>query len=355
MRSLTRDQVRHTFDLDAATVDALISSGRLLCHVRDGEVYVPLAQLEAFFRNGLMQVFRTEASEMQEIAPAPQREREREREPERAPEPAPPVTPPPAPPPTMEAPPPAVVAPEPTRAALPVAPPRVASDDAADEPQPDTDRIDYRVAPRYVPRRQIDGVFNSARFSIVQMSSSGLRVRHTEELIPGVEGKLSFALLNTAQSVVVRARVVWTSVARERDGDAPAFYISGMRVIEFGDRLARAIDILRSTHDLQPDRRKAPREQESPVITMPSVNDDDVALVMKAVERFATDPVEASRWQARARFALSDPQVRRDAPAKPRERDEVLAIWEFLDRQLEVGKIVDVVSWMRRTRGAMSS
>jgi hypothetical protein len=170
--------------------------------------------------------------------------------------------------------------------------------------------------------------------------------------MPGDEGRLSFALVNAAQSFAMRARVVWTSVAREREGDSRSFFISGMRVTEHADRLARAIDMLKSAHDLEPDRRATPRTPASP----PSIaNDEEVALVMKAVQRFASDPVEASRWQARARFALSDPQVRRFAPAKPREREEVLAVWEFVDRQVEVPKIIEVMAWMRKTRGAAAA
>jgi hypothetical protein len=332
MRSLTRDEISATFGLDRSVIDALTESGRLLCHLRDGEVRIPLKQLEEFFRDGLMAVYRAQAGEFVQPAAASLAElelpRELQPEPEPEPEPAPPLQ---------------VIA-------LPAEPPEpnVREEIVEDEPEPQLP-ADTRVAPRYIPRRQIDGVFHNVRFSIVQISATGFRIRHNEELLPGDEARLSFALVNAAQSFAMRARVVWTSVAREREGDSRSFYISGLRVTAQSDRLARAIDILKSAHELEPDRRATPRGAAASAPPM-AASDEEVAMVMKAVQRFATDPVEASRWQARARFSLSDPEVRRYAPAKPREREEVLAIWEFVERQVDVPKIVEVMSWMRKSR-----
>jgi hypothetical protein len=72
-----------------------------------------------------------------------------------------------------------------------------------------------------------------------------------------------------------------------------------------------------------------------------------MALVTAAIERFANDPVEANRWYSRARFSLSDENVRRLAPPRPRDREEVLGIWEYLERQVDIGKIAGVMSWVR--------
>jgi hypothetical protein len=65
------------------------------------------------------------------------------------------------------------------------------------------------------------------------------------------------------------------------------------------------------------------------------------------MEKFAADPLEATRWYSRGRFALSDENVRRVAPQRPRDREEVLGLWEYLDRQVDIGKIAGVVNWMR--------
>ena len=163
--------------------------------------------------------------------------------------------------------------------------------------------------------------------------------------MPGSEAKLTFALIKPARSIVVRARVVWTSLARSGED---RFSISGLRVIEHGERLERAVDSLLMTHDLQPERRVRNRRTDDVLTTMLSgASDDEIAMITAAIQKFAQDPVEANRWYSRARFALSDEHVRRIAPPKPSDRDEVLGIWEYLERQVELEKVAGVVAWTR--------
>ena len=70
------------------------------------------------------------------------------------------------------------------------------------------------------------------------------------------------------------------------------------------------------------------------------------------MRRFGSDPVEANRWYSRARFALADEEVRKNAPARGRDREEVLGIWEFLGRRLEIREVAGVMTWLRQTRSA---
>ena len=326
--SLTRDEICRHFELAPDLVDALIAGGHLLCQVRNGEQRVPLEQLEAFFREGLVRVYRAEASGVTpSVSEAPGAA---------GGAPRPPAVP------AVEPPPP----PEPAR-------PSTAP--ARERPEPP----DLRRAPRWIPRRQVDGIFGDARFTIMQMSNTGLRIRHDDSIAPGAEAKISFALLNPPQSFVMRGRVVWTSVARYGSGGDATFCISGIRVIEHVDRLERAIDLLRAAHDLQPDRRELPRFDRAEDLAAPpsieGIGDEDIELVIKAVQRFAQDPVEANRWYSRARFALSDEEVRRTAPRRPRDREEVLGIWEFLDRQVEIPKIAGILAWTRASKTAATT
>ena len=315
--SLTRDEVCRLFQLPPTVVDLLIDSGQLLCHVRGGEQRIPIEQLETFFREGLLRLYRHEALECGREAAAL----------------APAAEPPPPPP--------------PVKVGLPALPP------PAPEPEEEEaiDSPELRLAPRYIPRRQIGGIFNDVKFTIVQVSSTGLRIRHNDPLVPGDEAKLTFALLNPARSFMMRARVVWTSVARYESDADNNFCISGLRITEHVERLARAIEILRATHDLQPERRSKSRPgAPAETAALEGISDDEIALVMGAMQKFADDPVEAGRWYGRARFALSDQSVRRDAPPRPRDREEVLGIWEYLDRQIEIPKITGVVTWLRKAR-----
>jgi hypothetical protein len=234
--------------------------------------------------------------------------------------------------------------------------------EAKEDPQPDRDMLpgieeqepvtDFRHTPRYIPRRQIDGTFKRVRFSIVQISDTGLRIRHDEAILPGDDGKLSFALLNPPRSFVMQAHVVWTSMARYgEDGDA--FWISGIRATQHGERLREALALLREAHQLEPERRAKPRVG---VVPLPAggvegASDEDIAAVINAANRFAANPTEAIRWYARAKFALTEPHVRKNAPQRMRDREEVLGIWEYLDRRVDIPTISGVISWMRKARG----
>ena len=309
--TLTPSEVAELLDLSPAAIDALLDTGRVLCHVKGGEPRIPLAQLEELFRDALLRLYAAEARRPEEKAPVVD-------EPVKAAEPEPPREEPQ----TTSHPPPATLPP-----AEPISLP------------------DQRRAQRYVPLRQIDGMFEDTKFTILQISSTGLRIRHRDPLMPGSEAKLTFALIKPARSIVVRARVVWTSLARSGE---ERFSISGLRVLEHGERLVRAVDSLLMTHDLQPERRARNRRSDDGLTTMLSgASDDEIAMVTAAIQKFAEDPVEASRWYSRARFALSDEHVRRIAPPKPRDREEVLGIWEYLERQVALEKVAGVVAWTR--------
>jgi hypothetical protein len=203
---------------------------------------------------------------------------------------------------------------------------------------------DLRIAPRYVPRRQLGGTFRDTRFTLLQLSTTGLRIRHDETLRPGDLARLTLALQRPARTFAMQARVVWTSIAQR--GDGPTFCISGLRVIDAGP-LQQVIHHLREARDLQADEGR--RRRESP---LSGLTDEEVASIIRVVRRFNADPVEAGRWYTRARFSLADEQIRAAAPQRARDREEVVGVWECLDRKLDIGKIATVVTWLRQTRGA---
>jgi hypothetical protein len=358
--SLSLADLSRLLNLSPQTAEALLASGQLRCNVVEGEPRLPLDELERFFRDALLRLYQTDAwlerMRAENLFPdrlagesaAGSAAFDEESLPDDALFTEPPetgdsteggeeaeaesvVT--------------TTVPPFQDQASTAEARPRI----------PAPPLRDLRQAPRYIPRRQINGIFGDVKFSIVQISATGLRIRHEEPLGPGDEAKLSFALLKPQRSFLMRSRVVWTSVANYEGDEDRRFCISGLRITEHEDRLASAIEILRRGHDLQPDRRSMPRPGSTGYVVgdaapLEGISDDEVALVLKAATRFAADPLEASRWYGRARFSVADEQVRRDAPAKPQDREQVLGIWEYLDRQVEIPKISGVLAWMRRSR-----
>jgi hypothetical protein len=213
------------------------------------------------------------------------------------------------------------------------------------------ERPDLRAGLRYIPRRQIGGLFRDVKFVMLQLSSSGLRIRHEEALRAGDEARLSFAILNPARTFVMRARVVWTSIGQQ--GDGRSHYVSGLRVIENVDRLVNAAYLLRTARELRIDERPSSRGNAKNVPRFVSgLADEDVVAIIQAVRKLASDPEEAARWYARARFAIADEDVRKAAPRGAREREEVVGVWEYLRRQQDLRTVAGVMQWIRSSQVA---
>jgi hypothetical protein len=326
-RNLTRDELATATTLGRRVVDALVNSGTLNA-ARNGTIAA--ADAEALLRTALMGLYRAEAEAPETIVtraatePAADTAGEQEFEIERFEFDSTPV--------------PAVTALPDTVSMLSLAA-------ESEEASPD-----LRVAVRYVPRRQIGGTFNRVKFTIAQISNTGLRVRHNESLLPGEEARLAFALMKPPRTFVMRARVVWTSIA-QRGGES--FCISGLRVVDFPDRLREAVDLLREARELAQDATtdRTPSRAKS-AGPLRDVTDDEVAAILKAVRHFAADPLDATRWYARARFAVADENIRRAASPRASDREQVLGIWEYLARRVDLQKIAAVVSWSRNIRTA---
>lgn len=346
--SLPLSRLSDALELPETVIDALVESGRILCRIHEGEILVPLAQVESLLRDAMLRLYAAEAlakttnADECVLSPPPHADstdRIAAPEPMNAPSADEVAHASDAPTPAPEAVP-VQPAPAPSAVAVPAEVWRFAEEAEVEEEAPP----DLRRATRYVPLRQLTGMFAVAKFTVLQLSATGLRIRHTEPLLPGDEAKLTFALLRPARSVVVRARVVWTSVARIGDEQ---FSISGLRVIEHADRLEKAIETMKAAHELQPERRASVRRANDAVAMLREVSDEEMALVTSALHKFAADPVEASRWYSRGRFALSDEHVREIAPQRGREREEALGVWEYLDRQVDLEKVAGVMKWVR--------
>ena len=159
---LFREEAARIVGLSAAERSIeLLSSGRLQAVERGGTVGVEAAQLEAFLRDALLNLYRAEAS-----APAAASE---ESEP--------------------------VI----THTLAEFETPKKTSDSSPN----------LRVAPRYKPKRPIAGKLATTPLTILQLSTSGLRVRHDETFRPGQTATLTFSV--GAASVSIKAQVIWTS------------------------------------------------------------------------------------------------------------------------------------------------
>lgn len=208
-------------------------------------------------------------------------------------------------------------------------------------------RADLRRAPRYEPRRKVMGSFREIDFIVLEVSATGFRVRHEDTVRPGDEARVVVSIPDTKKTFQMRARVVWTTIAQH--GNGPSFCMSGLRVTAGVDHLQQAMEMLRRG-DADSKRRPSPANRTPPALV--GLSDEDVAAIIRAYRKFSADPVEASRWYARARFAITDEKIKKAAPEKAADREEILGIWEFLERRVDIAAINSVVNWLKQTRSA---
>ncbi|HKR66037.1 MAG TPA: PilZ domain-containing protein [Thermoanaerobaculia bacterium] len=216
-------------------------------------------------------------------------------------------------------------------------------DNHADAPRP---HAEHRRAPRFEAHATLTGTYRDANFSVLEISATGLRIRHEETFRAGDEARLTLTLQNPSpRQYTFRARVAWTTIAQR--GSGPSYCVSGLQITANLDHLQRVVEHLRNVDDGR--KRTTPNRTPAALV---GLTDDDVASIIRAYRRFTSDPVEAARWYSRARFSLVDEHVRSVAPERARDREEVLGIWEFLERKVAVEAVINVVSWLRRTRSA---
>jgi hypothetical protein len=246
-----REEVSDLLQLSPAVIDALAASGAI------GREVIAAADLERLFRDSLLRLYQAQA--MRAAAP------------------------------TMASEDASIEIEIEARPVSELIAPKVESESSVlrtfeEELVVEGERPDLRAGVRYVPRRQIGGLFRDVKFVMLQLSSSGLRIRHDEALRPGDEARLSFAILSPAKTFIMRARVVWTSISQH--GGNRSHYVSGLRVVENVDRLVNAAYLLRTARELRIDERPAGRNAAGNVPRYVSgLADEDVVAIIQAVRQ----------------------------------------------------------------------
>ena len=155
-------------------------------------------------------------------------------------------------------------------------------------------------------------------------------------------------------SASVHALVIWSRLSEKPNDEGKLLYRSGLRVEDSEETLGPAIQALadhgvirRDTESLERKRRKFV-ERESEKSSKPSVkmikteeiSPDQALLIQHARERLQNDPEEARKWYNRARYAIVESS--QPIAADIRGREDVLAVWEYLERSVPLSVIVRV-------------
>ena len=204
-----------------------------------------------------------------------------------------------------------------------------------------------RSTPRFLPDAPFAGTFTiggqTFPVGIRDLSVTGAQMEHVPTLRPGVQGTL------VIDNLSVPATVIWTRLV------AAGSYWSGLRIDGELDVIAATIRDLLGRGVVKPGadtmrRREAAlraREEarmrlvsETPAATGPT--NEQVMMIRHARERLQMHPEEALRWYNRARATASEDQIRIAGSGRA-NRDDVLAVWEYLARSVDLRFVVQIL------------
>lgn len=221
----------------------------------------------------------------------------------------------------------------------------------------DRDVSELRSSERYNVKPPIMGAFGAFEISVIDFSKHGLQIRHLEPLKLGVEARLAFMAAGSRHSW--RGKILWSHMARLPDAEGKHPYFSGVFIEEHESVVEELLDHLLEAGLAEPDHasierkkqilrerskeRAAQRAVKIIATAKPSdITTDQMLMITGARERLQTHPDEAKKWYARAKFVLSEDQSRVGISAQLHHREDVLAVWEYLERSIDLDKILRV-------------
>jgi len=207
---------------------------------------------------------------------------------------------------------------------------------------------DSRATDRFVVIEPLPGSFGAAAVAILNMAYQGVQIEHAQPLRLATRARLWFKRGEVAASV--HGTVVWSHLSKKPNDQGKLLYRSGIRIEESMTLFRDAMESLATSGlirlDVESLERKRRRLEEmerertsKPVVTMlrsPEIPPDLVLLIQQARERLRANPDESLKWYNRAKFSTTDETILH-------HREDVLAVWEYLDRSVDLSTILRVI------------
>lgn len=198
---------------------------------------------------------------------------------------------------------------------------------------------------RYLLSPALEGSFGAIAVTVKNLGIRGMQIEHAEALKLGSQGRITITVPERREKVVVMGRVAWSRLAQTPDAAGRLRYHSGIRFLEDAlcpsEVLVHLLGRGEAAIDTEGMRRKEEarrlREESRAARTMkyvpptgPDIPADQQLLVEHAIRQLRSNPDEAQKWYQRAKFA---PILDRDKTAY---REDIVAIWEYLGRTIEI-------------------
>jgi hypothetical protein len=210
---------------------------------------------------------------------------------------------------------------------------------------------ELRSGERWLLAEPVIGSFGAIEVTIVNVAEQGVQLTHAQPLRLATRARLWFRRGTIAANV--HGMIVWSHLSKTPNDEGKYLYHSGVRIESAADEFASTLLELSGQHLLQRDsgsmerkrlrqlaRERAPRPVMKMLRNDAEIPSDQILLVRQASERLRNNPDESAKWYHRARYALDDS----DTPiaSEIRHREDVLAVWEYLERTVPLVSIVRV-------------
>lgn len=213
---------------------------------------------------------------------------------------------------------------------------------------------DLRSVKRFVIEPPLHGTFASVEITIDDFGERGVQAEHAGALKLGSVGRLTFEIPMSQEVVRIQARVAWSRLSKKPDAKGKYLYRSGFRVE--GDCEVMKTTLARMLHfsiarpditSLEKKRkilieraraRAAAPTMKAVTSRQPEIPTDHLLIIQQARARLQAMPEEAVKWYNRAKYSQAHL-----AETGQHHRDEIVAIWEYLERMIDINVIARVV------------
>lgn len=212
---------------------------------------------------------------------------------------------------------------------------------------------ELREFDRYVLKPSAVGKFSSVGSVIVRdISERGARIEQSTPVKPGSRGTFSLSISNADLDVAAPSVVAWSQIVR---GESVGIsYQAGLHFIEPAPAvhaaLPRLVKLALASVDLESlfVRKQILRAQQQTVRPLHTVRNqidpEHLMLIRHVRSHLKGKPEQVAILSQRVRSRTIDPAVRESLPEDRWMREEILAIWEYLERTIDLRIIANVVS-----------
>ena len=214
------------------------------------------------------------------------------------------------------------------------------------------DVSELRVTERFRTAEALTGSFGSASVTLIDVSATGAQIEHSQPLRIGTRARLWFKRVDVA--VNLQAVTIWSHLSKTPNVQGKYLYHSGLRIETDTSDFDYALQAMLDHGVLSPDRESLERKKKRALERIAEKNNRPTMKVLRpefeipaetqlliehARKRLLADPVEAQRWYPRAKYAITQGTATL-AVDSIRNREDVLAVWEYLERSVEISTIV---------------